>query len=201
MYCHHVWTRPGWIKCPDVTDFYCSTYMEKPGAVGESVRIIDRFISNKQKLHWGSKGFPAHWILLRPICRLQLQIFHFLTQLPSFYMFPCFLDFPSFAVPFFFSPSQKVSARGQRGCNLKLRALIKTSVSLVGISCADVCVSVFIVVALWLRGDPDFDYLLQFPLLCSHFLTSSTSDFLFLRASMKHPAKTSECHSCLLCSF
>lgn len=84
---------------------------------------------------------------------------------------------------------------------MKLRALIKTSVSLAGISCADVCVSVFIVVALWLRGNPDFDYLLQFPLLCSHFLTSSTSDFLFLRASMKHPAKTSECYSCLLCSF
>lgn len=96
--------------------------------------------------------------------------------------------------------SEGLSPRGKEGVIWSLRALIKTSVWLSGISCADVCVSVYFSVVLWLHSNlSPFSASLSctVPAFCSRCLTHSV--FVFLRASMKHPAKTSECFGPSFC--
>lgn len=114
--------------------------------------------------------------------RLQLQIFLFLTlslisSLPlcyksHFLVFPTFFPSPP---PFVLSISEGLSPRGNEGVIWSLRALIKTSVWLSGISCADVWVSVCFSVALWLHNN------LSLSLSCtsSAFWSNVRSLFLF----------------------
>lgn len=67
-----------------------------------------------------------------------------------------FLVFPTISPsppPFVVSISEGLSPRGKEGVIWSLRALIKTSVWLSGISCADVWVSVYFPVVLWLHNN------------------------------------------------
>lgn len=88
----------------------------------------------------------------------------------------------------FFSISKGFSPRGKEGVIWSLPALIKTSVWLTGISCADVWVCVYFSVVLW----PHDNLSPLFLFLSCFFFWFSLSLFVFLRASMKHPAKKSE---------
>lgn len=188
----------------NMTNMYRATYMEKLKAVSGNVRSIDPFPSNKQELQQGSQGFPAHCLLLKPVwgsCSCRHFSFSLSPSLPPsliyFLFFPTFFPSPP---PFVLAISEGLSPLGKEGVIWSLRALIKTSVWLSGISCADVCVSVYFSVVLWLH-----DNLSPFSLslscivssFCSRCLTLSV--FVFLRASMKHPAKTSECSGPSFC--
>lgn len=129
--------------------------------------------------------------------RLQLQIFLFLTHSlllpPSLYATSLiFLSFrhSSPLLLLLSSASQWVWALGgKEGVIWSLWALIKTSVWISGISCADVWVAVYFSVVLWLHDNLPLFFLSPF----------SLSVVVFLRASMKHPAKTSECFALSLC--
>lgn len=95
------------------------------------------------------------------LMRLQPQIFLFLTHSLSppslslcckshFLVSPKFFPSPP---AFVLSISEGLSPRGKEGVIWSLRALIKTSVWLSGISCADVWVSVYFSVVLWLHDN------------------------------------------------
>ena len=154
---------------------YSTTFMEKLKSVSGAVRgSIDL---NKQEQ--SSQGFTADCVLLKPVwrgcsCRYFLSHSLSITSSLSLCYKSHFLVFPTF---FFLlcCPSEGLSPRGREGVIWSLWALIKTSVWLSGISCADVCVSVYFSVALWLHDNlpfPSISFLhrLLFLLSSSHSL-------------------------------
>lgn len=85
---------------------------------------------------------------------LQLHMFsfsHTFSDILSLYVWSLisFSFVHSFPSSFFFSISKGFSPRGKEGVIWSLPALIKTSVWLTGISCADVWVCVYFSVVLW----------------------------------------------------
>lgn len=148
--------------------------MVKPKGDNGNVRTsIDLFLSNKQELQQGSQGFPVHHLLLKLIWwGCSCRYFSFSLCLISSLSSCCkshFLVFATFSPstpPFVLSISEGLSPRGKEVVIWSLRALIKTSVWLSGISCADVWVSVYFSVALWLHDNlslsPHFNSLFLF---------------------------------------
>lgn len=152
--------------------------------------------SGREKKYWSvglsripSSLFKLIWWVCSCICFLfrtlfltsSLSMFEVSFPLLSYILFPS-----SF---FFFSISKGFSPRGKEGVIWSLPALIKTSVWLTGISCADVWVCVYFSVVLW----PHDNLSPLFLFLSCFFFLFSLPPFVFLRASMKHPAKKSEC--------
>lgn len=172
-----------WICVPEC-DKYVYIWYSPKGDSGNVRRSIDLFNSNKQELQQGSQGFPAHHLRLKLIwwgCNWRYYSFSLTLSLSSscslsykshFLFFPTFFPSP----PFVLSISEGLSPRGKEGVIWSLQALIKTSVWLTGISCADVWVSVYFSLVLWLHGN-----LSPFPLFLS---ISCTVSAFFLSFSL-----------------
>lgn len=151
-------------ECNKYVQHYVKHYLQLV-ALWAEVSICPYQISRSYKQ--ASQGFPAHCARLTPVwwgCTRLLSS-SFLHSFPS-------------PPPFVLSISEGLSPWGKEGVIWSLRALIKTSVWLSGISCADVCVSVYFSVALWLHDN--LSSFLAFSLLHCLCVSLSLSDSLCL---------------------
>lgn len=109
-----------------------------------------------EKKYWsvGLSRIPSSLFeLIWWVCSCICFLFHTLFLTSSLSMFEVSFPFLSYILfpptPFFFSISKGFSPRGKEGVIWSVPALIKTSVWLTGISCADVWVCVYFSVVLW----------------------------------------------------
>lgn len=108
-----------------------------------------------EKKYWsvGLSRIPSSLFeLIWWVCSCMFSFSHTFSDILSLYVwslisFSFVHSFPSSS--FFFSISKGFSPRGKEGVIWSLPALIKTSVWLTGISCADVWVCVYFSVVLW----------------------------------------------------
>lgn len=125
-----------------MTNVYWPVYMINPKGDNRNVqRSIDLLLPNKLELQQAprdSQCITYYWIW----CGCSCRHFSFISSLFTLKVsFPCLSYFPPSPPPFVLSISEMLSPGGKEGVIWSLRALIKTSVWLSGISCADVWVS------------------------------------------------------------